>query len=356
MSDDSHGHTHDDNCDHDHGDPRLIEGWAALDEGHLDLAKAKAAELLKEAEVDAEAYLFSAAVAREEGDEVAALAQLTLAEKADPEWGVPLLWRAELVAGQGDLKGALKLATDALDLVEDEDDFLSAIALKATLELQLDRGEEAAETLESLPPADVALPDPGLAIELSVLLLEVGDAEGAKGRLELALRDDPSSAEGWHVLGLAAEALGEDELRTRAWLEARRLDLEEDEASPAKERDGLDDEALEKIAESVLGDLSEDLRAKLGNVPVVIAEVPAADDVQAGLDPRTLAIFEGTPLAERDGTAQVETTRIVLFRANLGRIAPDAEVLEEEIRTTLMHEVGHFLGLDEEALEKAGLA
>jgi predicted Zn-dependent protease with MMP-like domain len=202
----------------------------------------------------------------------------------------------------------------------------------------------------------VALADPGLAIELSVLLLEVGDAEGAKERLELALRDDPSSAEGWHVLGLAGEALGEDELRSRAWLEARRLDLEEDAASPAKEREGLDDEALEKIAESVLGELSEELRAKLGNVPVVVAELPAADDVQSGLDPRTLAIFEGTPLSERASGAPAETTRIVLFRANLGRIAPDPEVLEEEIRTTLMHEVGHFLGLDEEALEKAGLA
>jgi len=350
-----HEHQHDDSCDHDHGDPRLVAGWAALDRGEIALAQEKARELLASPPVEAESFLFAAAVAREDDNEAEALTHLAAAEKADPEWGVPLLWRAEIKAGQGDLKGALKEASRALDKVEDEEDFLSALALKASLELELERPEEAAETLSSLPPPDVTLPDPALAIELSSLLLEVGDAEGARARLEVALRDDPEATEGWYLLGAAAEALGEDDLRTKAWLETRRLDQEEDAASPAKTREGLDDEALEKVAEELLGELPPELRAKLGEVPVVVAELPAADDVRTGLDPRTLGLFEGTPLAEREGGA-VTATRIVIFRANVARVASDAETATAEIRATLLHEVGHFLGLDEDALEKLGLA
>jgi len=356
MSDDSHEHEHDENCDHDHGDPRLIAGWAALDEGDVTLAKAKVAELLADADAEAEVFLFAAAVSREEGDETTALSHLASAEKADPSWGVPLLWRAEIQAGQGDVKGALKEASRALDKVEDEEDFLSALALKASLELELDRPEEAAETLGSLPPPDVALPDPALATELASLLLEVGDAEGAKTRLEVVVRDEPDAAEAWYLLGAAADALEEEELRAKAWLEARRLDLEADAEAPAKDREGLDDEALEAAAERVLTELPAELRSRLGDVPVVVAEVPASEDVQTGLDPRSLGLFEGTPLGEQGNASPGGPTRIVLFRANLARVAADAESAAEEVRTTVLHEVGHFLGLDEEALEKMGLA
>ena len=46
---------------------------------------------------------------------------------------------------------------------------------------------------------------------------------------------------------------------------------------------------------------------------------------------------------------------IVLFRRNLSRYARNREELLDELRVTIFHEVGHFLGLDEEDLEKRGL-
>ena len=46
---------------------------------------------------------------------------------------------------------------------------------------------------------------------------------------------------------------------------------------------------------------------------------------------------------------------IGLFQRNLERYARDREELLEEIRVTLLHEVGHFLGLDEEQLRELGL-
>ena len=48
-------------------------------------------------------------------------------------------------------------------------------------------------------------------------------------------------------------------------------------------------------------------------------------------------------------------TQIVLFRRNLERVAAGEDELREEIRVTLLHETGHFFGLDDAALDELGL-
>jgi predicted Zn-dependent protease with MMP-like domain len=93
---------------------------------------------------------------------------------------------------------------------------------------------------------------------------------------------------------------------------------------------------------------------------MIIAELPAEADVDAGLDPRALGLFSGTPHGD-GGTGlggQPGLTQIVLFRRNLERAVADGgneEELREEIRTTLLHETGHFFGLSDAALEELGL-
>ena len=100
----------------------------------------------------------------------------------------------------------------------------------------------------------------------------------------------------------------------------------------------------------------ENLRSLLSNVPIVVAEVPADADVATGLDPRLLGLFSGTPHAEAGGVmGHAQLTEILLFRRNLERAAPDEETLREEVRVTLLHEAGHFFGLDEAALTRLGL-
>ena len=54
------------------------------------------------------------------------------------------------------------------------------------------------------------------------------------------------------------------------------------------------------------------------------------------------------------GTPQL--TQILLFRRNLERVAQDEEELREEIRTTLLHETGHFFGMTEKDLDDVGWA
>ena len=94
----------------------------------------------------------------------------------------------------------------------------------------------------------------------------------------------------------------------------------------------------------------------LRDVPIVVAEEPAEADVDAGVDPRSLGLFSGTAMPDASHLGgQPGLTQILLFRRNLERMAASDDELREEIRTTLLHETGHFFGMDEEALGEVGL-
>jgi predicted Zn-dependent protease with MMP-like domain len=75
------------------------------------------------------------------------------------------------------------------------------------------------------------------------------------------------------------------------------------------------------------------------------------------LSPHILGMFRGTaaPLVSLDGPWSQMPNQIVLYQRNLEHFAQDREELEEQIRITLLHEIGHYLGLNELDLEKRGL-
>ena len=121
-----------------------------------------------------------------------AVGLLKQAIAADPEWASPELAFAELLAEAPEtLAEARRHAQRAVDLAEEEEEYLSALALKAGLEAEAGDVEAARKTLAELPPPEVALGDPGAAIEIADLHLDVdrrraglGDGGGvARARL-----------------------------------------------------------------------------------------------------------------------------------------------------------------------------
>jgi predicted Zn-dependent protease with MMP-like domain len=111
-----------------------------------------------------------------------------------------------------------------------------------------------------------------------------------------------------------------------------------------------------QVAEAALGELPPRARALIENVPIVIADLPAREDVGHGLDPRLLGLFEGVAHSEASSVGgPPQLARILLFRKNLERVCDDEEELRLEIRTTLLHETGHFFGMSEEDLAGVGL-
>src|SRR6185312_6409654 len=334
-------------------DPRVEAAWQALEAGDVAEARRRAAAL------DAgspEALLLLAACFREEGEDAEAAAALRRAAAADPEWATPELWLAEILASDPQAtEEALDHAERALDLAEEEGEYLSAVALKAGLEVELGETEAAKETLDDLPPPEVRLDDLDLALEIADLHLAVGDPETARARLRVLCEASPGSADAWHTLGAAAEELGDEEEQRSAWKRAWTLDAAPGAADAEDER--LPEAEVAAVAESALGELPARARALLEGIPIVIAELPAEADVDAGFDPRALGLFSGTAYGE-GGTGlggHPGLTQILLFRRNLERAARDEEELREEIRTTLLHETGHFFGLSDAALDELGL-
>jgi predicted Zn-dependent protease with MMP-like domain len=158
-------------------------------------------------------------------------------------------------------------------------------------------------------------------------------------------------ADAWYGLGLAAEAAGDEEGKRSAWLRV----LSSDERQPLEEP-LLPEAEMEGAAEAALAELPARARTLIENVPIVIADLPAVEDVRQGLDPRLLGLFEGGALPDASAVGgPPQLSRIVLFRKNLERVAADEDELREEIRTTLLHETGHFFGMSEEDLEEVGL-
>jgi predicted Zn-dependent protease with MMP-like domain len=331
------------------GDPRIEAGWRFVDEGNVAGARRAVAELPQDSP---DVLLLLAACCREEDEPDRAMAFLRQAAAADPQWAVPELWLAEILASGSDqppeperLEEALPHARRALDLAEDESDYLSAVTLKAGIELELGQADEARKTLADLPPPEVPVEDLPLALEIADLHLALGEPEAARARMRVATAAHPESANAWHALGSAAADLEDEAEMLSAWKRAWTLDT----APGAGQDDGdrLSEDEVAAVAEAGLQELPARARELLQGVPIVIAEQPAEADVDAGFDPRALGLFSGTAYPDNstlDG--QPGLTQIVLFRRNLERAAGNEDELREEIRTTLLHETGHFLGLD----------
>lgn len=120
-------------------------------------------------------------------------------------------------------------------------------------------------------------------------------------------------------------------------------------------RDGFSWSEVSALAEEEVrllqGQLPAPLRARARAVPVCFAERPTRAQQADGIDADLLGLFVGLPFPEADsGTVDVPP-QIHLFLRNLwDEVAGDVDELREEIRTTYLHELGHYLGLEEEDL------
>ena len=278
--------------------------------------------------------MLEAACHRDEGNFAAALETLAQVSKGDPDWCEPEMWTAEVLFDEGeDLDEALRHARRALDLAEEEGEYLAALGLKAAVEVALDRPTEARKTLKGLPPPEASLGDGLQAIELSQLLVEVGAPSEARARMETVLKEEPDNADAWYLIGVASDQMGDDTRKREAWVRTRELDLAQDDghagagggpksdgrsdgaARPATARSSLSEATLIEMAEETLKELPPEIREHLANVPIIVADLPAPSDVADGLDPRLLGMFHGASHAQAGSTGDLPAlTEILLFR------------------------------------------
>jgi predicted Zn-dependent protease with MMP-like domain len=98
---------------------------------------------------------------------------------------------------------------------------------------------------------------------------------------------------------------------------------------------------------AALDELPPNIAAALRNVAVVVED-------ENPEDPDLLGLYHGVPLPERGDMAGIAPDTISIYRIPLEESFPDPGELQEEIRITVLHELGHYFGLDEERIADLG--
>jgi predicted Zn-dependent protease with MMP-like domain len=117
---------------------------------------------------------------------------------------------------------------------------------------------------------------------------------------------------------------------------------------------------FEKLVDEALSEIPERLRPYLDGVIIEVESMPDERTCrEAEIDDphELLGYYQGTPLTDRsiDDTFRLPD-RITLYQRNIEDICEDREEVVEEIRITVLHEVGHHFGLDEDDLDELGYA
>lgn len=114
-----------------------------------------------------------------------------------------------------------------------------------------------------------------------------------------------------------------------------------------------------RVVRRALRDVPPPFRERLREIDIVVKRRPSPGDLaDAGL-PRgesMYGFYRGVPLTERDsGYNLVPPDVIDVYQEPLEEDFPDVEELMREIRATVLHELAHFFGIDDDRLEELGL-
>jgi predicted Zn-dependent protease with MMP-like domain len=112
--------------------------------------------------------------------------------------------------------------------------------------------------------------------------------------------------------------------------------------------------AFRRLVSEALEDLPVEFMEKLNNVEVVVEDLPTDDqqalsggDADEGL---LMGLYEGTPLTERTTDYASLPDRITLFQDSIEAVCGTDEEIREEVRKTVLHEIAHHFGMDDERL------
>lgn len=191
--------------------------------------------------------------------------------------------------------------------------------------------------------------------ERAIALFELCRFAEAKAAFSELLEDPQRAAHAHHHLALLLEREGKAKEAERHFARARALNPV-DFTPP--QRIGV--EEFRREVTKAVASLPADMRKDLEGVPVTAEELPSEEDLLSGeppLSPAILGLFRGPPLGEAcedDGSGQ-PCRSVALYRLNLARAVKSQEELIEQIRVTLLHEVGHLRGEDDFELAARGL-
>ena len=114
---------------------------------------------------------------------------------------------------------------------------------------------------------------------------------------------------------------------------------------------------FERLVSQAVAELPQTFRGRLQNVVVIIEDAPShelLEEMGMARDEALFGLYEGTPLTVRGVDAPLYPDRIWIFQRPIEAECHTEEEIKHEIKTTIVHEVAHFFGLDDEYLEELG--
>ena len=118
---------------------------------------------------------------------------------------------------------------------------------------------------------------------------------------------------------------------------------------------GLSERRFRELVAEALDGLPPEWGELLDNIAVVVEDEPSAEELrELGMDPdegdELLGLYQGTPLGERGFQYGGLPDRVVIYRGPISRIARSRREVIEQVQETVLHELGHYFGLEEDDL------
>ena len=124
----------------------------------------------------------------------------------------------------------------------------------------------------------------------------------------------------------------------------------------------MDLDSFADLVDEALVSLPQRFLDELENIQVDVEEWPTRDDLEAaGLGTRDrralLGLYHGVPLTDRSSQYMAFPDHITIYQKPIEAfVGPDEEKIKEQVRRTVIHEVAHYYGIDDDRLEELGWA
>ena len=115
---------------------------------------------------------------------------------------------------------------------------------------------------------------------------------------------------------------------------------------------------FEALVRQAMAGIPEQIRRHVDNVDIVVEDWPSRQQlVGFGIDEgqQLLGLYEGIPLTDRYDYGMVLPDKITLFQGAIEDLCSSDEEIVSEVRATVVHEVAHHFGIDDESLHEMGI-
>jgi predicted Zn-dependent protease with MMP-like domain len=249
------------------------------------------------------------------------------------------LEQADDAMDEDDPRAALRIADGVLkDAEKESPEAVSAMVVRAEALRAMARYKEASKAAAQASELD---PEDGPTwFERAAAAYRMARFEDAAAWLEEAVALEPDDALAWNALGRARIWLDQKDAAKEAFRRAAEIDPEHF-VVPLR----IASFEFDRIARDVWKTIPTQFKDRMENTIVAVEELPDEEDVEDGTDPDLLGLYSGSTILGDDFPE-----RILLYQRNHENVCATLGELVEEIRRTILHEVGHHFGMDHDEL------